>query len=175
MNELFAIMHHTSKREGVDEKFCTASECFLEYKRLLIAHPDIFKSAEARQVTDFISRCFFEHFLLYQYVLVCPQDSVTESIDCTLASPRPPPTLNGKCAKELPSGTLNGVVLDGSKRSIGGILGVGLKRTPAVSIDMQRDLPSTLGGVREEPGLSDIIANEVATAEEQLFQIFERN
>merc|ERR1712048_1363406 len=53
----------------------------------------IFTLPEVRELTDFVSAAFFQHFLLYQSVLVCRQQSITKHVQVSLDHPHAPPDL----------------------------------------------------------------------------------
>merc|ERR1712232_696728 len=48
---------------------------------------------EVRQLTDFVSSTLFQHYSLYQNVLVCLQESVTKHSEVVIDHPLPPPDL----------------------------------------------------------------------------------
>mmetsp|Transcript_49673 Transcript_49673/g.100056 ORF Transcript_49673/g.100056 Transcript_49673/m.100056 type:complete len:110 (+) Transcript_49673:366-695(+) len=102
-------MHDRSETTVRVGEPCSASECFLEFKRLILAHTcaapgvqapgtfGVFTLPEVRLLTDFVSTSLFQHYVLYQCVLGCPQASVTRRMEVSLERPRRPPDLN--CAK----------------------------------------------------------------------------
>ncbi|CAL1172857.1 unnamed protein product, partial [Cladocopium goreaui] len=96
-------------------------ECFQAYKRMLVAHSHaafatassssqdgdpsmatlgVFRSADVRLLTDFVTGALFQQFLLYQCVLICPQDSVTSYTEVELLQPLPPPDLKKAVSKK---------------------------------------------------------------------------
>mmetsp|Transcript_70956 Transcript_70956/g.125463 ORF Transcript_70956/g.125463 Transcript_70956/m.125463 type:complete len:523 (+) Transcript_70956:70-1638(+) len=111
----------TSKRVG--EK-SSLYECFQEFKRLMLAHtyaaatsakpikelreaprPEkatlgVFSLAEVRLLSEFLTGTLFQHFLLYQCVLVHPQDRTVKHIGLRIDQPHPPHDL--MTAKLLP-------------------------------------------------------------------------
>lgn len=102
---IFQAMHGRSQTTSCVGERYSVSECFVEYRRLLLAHssvrqcaPDqvqlqVFSMPEAKQITDFMTQAFFSHFILYQSVLVCPQESTTVYVEAEVAYPRRPPDL----------------------------------------------------------------------------------
>jgi len=122
MQRIFDCMRLRSKTTpNVGEPY-SSSECFLEYKRLLLAHAatsaaalaaaagtavstperlQIFTVPEVKQLTEYVAGVLFEHFLLYQCTLICPQDSETINIEVTMERPRFCPDLQR--AKLLPA------------------------------------------------------------------------
>lgn len=101
MQHIFASMHLRSTTSSFIGEPRSMSECFTEFKRLLMAHAvapkpgapptlAIFTVPEARQLTDFVTGAFFQHFLLYQSVLVSPQESLLKRVEVVLERPRPP-------------------------------------------------------------------------------------
>lgn len=115
MQKIFECMHLRSKTtDCVGEPF-SSSECFLECKKLFLAHaatasgalssvsPDriqIFSIADIKLLTEFVAGTLFQHFFLYQCVLVSPQDSSVTYRSVVLEGPLPPPDL--RKAKMLP-------------------------------------------------------------------------
>jgi len=109
MQTIFVAMFRRSKTSlCVGEPF-SASECFLEYKRLLLDHAatsagtlatvpprrlQIFSTADVKKLTEFVSGTLFQHFFLYQCVIVSPQDMKTSYASVILEQPRGPPQLN---------------------------------------------------------------------------------
>jgi len=105
---LFEAMRSRSKTTIRVGEVLSVSELFLEYKRLLLLHTQaqapsstatpghlsIFTLPEVRQITEFMSGTLFQHFLLYQSVLICPQESVAGHVELTVERPRRPPDLN---------------------------------------------------------------------------------
>jgi len=105
LHATFAAMRRRSKTAALPGEPCSVSECFQEYKRLLLAHTfaaataqgsgslGIFTAPELRQLTNHVSGTLFEHFLLYQSVLVCLPASTSEKTEVVLDRPQPPPDL----------------------------------------------------------------------------------
>lgn len=125
MQRIFDSMKLRSKTTpDVGEPY-SASESFLEYKRLLLAHAatsaasvaaaaappgalitsserlPIFTIPDVKQLTEYVAGVLFEHYLLYQCTLLCPQDSVTGYVEVTMERPRACPDL--KRAKMIQS------------------------------------------------------------------------
>jgi len=108
MQRLFTCMFRQSKTTScVGEPF-SASECFLEYKRLLLDYAataagalssvpskrlQIFSIADVKRLTEYVSGTLFQHFFLYQCVIVNPQDSRITYTSAMLEQPRCPPVL----------------------------------------------------------------------------------
>lgn len=104
MSGIFSLMHQRSKTTvRVGERMST-SECFLEYRRLILAHAggpptaenyalNVFTMPDIQQLTEFVSSTFFEHFILYQNVLVCHQESQVKQVEVFFRYPRCPPDL----------------------------------------------------------------------------------
>lgn len=110
----------TSKRVG---ETSSLYECFQEFKRLMLAHtyaaatsakpvaelkeaprPEkatlgVFNLAEVRLLSEFLTETLFQHFLLYQCVLVHPQDRTLKHVELAVDQPHPPKDL--KTAKLL--------------------------------------------------------------------------
>jgi len=110
----------TSKRVG---ETSSLYECFQEFKRLMLAHtyaaatsakpvaelkeaprPEkatlgVFNLAEVRLLSEFLTGTLFQHFLLYQCVLVLPQDRTVTHVELAVDQPHPPKDL--KTAKLL--------------------------------------------------------------------------
>jgi hypothetical protein len=115
MQWIFTSMFRRSQTSAcVGEPF-SSSECFLEYKRLLLEHAataagalsavpprrlQIFSTSEVKRLTEFVSGTLFQHFFLYQCVLVNPQDAAVRYTSLTLEGPRRIPSLEK--AKLLP-------------------------------------------------------------------------
>jgi len=115
MQWILTSMFRRSKTSAcVGEPF-SSSECFLEYKRLLLDHAataagalssvpprrlQIFSTAEVKRLTEFVSGTLFQQFFLYQCVLVNPQDEHISYASVTLERPRLPPLL--RKAKLMP-------------------------------------------------------------------------
>eukprot|EP00435_Cladocopium_sp_Y103_P013977 s1093_g3.t1 len=105
-------------------------ECFQACKRMLVAHSHaafataksssqdgdpsmatlgVFRSADVRLLTDavmpveslqFLKGALFQQFLLYQKVLICPEDSVTSYAEVELVQPLPPQDLKKAVSKK---------------------------------------------------------------------------
>jgi len=78
----------------------SVSESFLHFKSLMLersvavnAEFGIFTLPEVRQLTTFASDNLFQHFVLYQSVLVCPHERSVKKSYVTLQRPRPPQPL----------------------------------------------------------------------------------
>jgi hypothetical protein len=115
MQFIFTSMFRRSKTSAcVGEPF-SSSECFLEYKRLILDHAataagalstapprrlQIFSTGEVKRLTEYVSGTLFQHFFLYQCVLVNPQDANISYASAKLEAPRCPPVL--RKAKLLP-------------------------------------------------------------------------
>lgn len=106
MHHILATMRWRSETTTCVGEPYSLSECFAEYKRLLVAHTfaaaanghakdrlGVFKLPEVRRLTDFVSSTLFQHYCLYQNVLVCLQESVTRHAEVVLEHPLPPPDL----------------------------------------------------------------------------------
>lgn len=96
-------------------------ECFQACKRMLVAHSHaafataksssqdgdpsmatlgVFRSADVRLLTEFVTGALFQQFLLYQKVLICPEDSVTSYAEVELVQPLPPQDLKKAVSKK---------------------------------------------------------------------------
>jgi hypothetical protein len=115
MQKIFDCMHQRSKTaDCVGESF-TSSECFLECKKLFLAHaataagalasvpPDriqIFTIPDIKHLTEFVAGTLFQHFFLYQCMLVSPNVQTVTYKSVVIERPLPPPDL--RKAKMLP-------------------------------------------------------------------------
>eukprot|EP00933_Yihiella_yeosuensis_P082921 TRINITY_DN9695_c2_g1_i1.p1 TRINITY_DN9695_c2_g1~~TRINITY_DN9695_c2_g1_i1.p1 ORF type:complete len:555 (-),score=145.90 TRINITY_DN9695_c2_g1_i1:66-1697(-) len=108
------------------------SECFMLYKKLLVAHTfaaataakpiselkdaadpsaatlGVFSMPEVRLLTEFVTGSVFQHFILYQCVLVNAEDALVRHVETEIERPKPPPDLKtGKLQPKKPKpGTL---------------------------------------------------------------------
>merc|ERR1712217_942184 len=114
MAVLSATLESMHKMSAFGEGKYSASECFAEYRRLVLAHTfaaaaeapsvniGVFALPDVRELTDFVQRSLFQQFLLYRSVLVCPMESITKRAEVTLDLPRAPPNLmRGKPREEV--------------------------------------------------------------------------
>lgn len=108
MQKIFDSMSLRSKTtDCVGERY-SSSECFLDCKKLFLAHaatsagalssvpPDriqIFTVPDIKRLTEFVAGTLFQHFFLYQCVLISPQDSSVTYRSVVLEGPLPPPDL----------------------------------------------------------------------------------
>mmetsp|Transcript_8058 Transcript_8058/g.17513 ORF Transcript_8058/g.17513 Transcript_8058/m.17513 type:complete len:362 (+) Transcript_8058:35-1120(+) len=97
-----AIMHRMLEmaRSDADDS-CNVSTCYREFEQLMLAHSgsrppqiDIFRNSEARMLTDFASRTFFQHFLLYKYCVASDREIQITRCSVQLDRPLLPPDLN---------------------------------------------------------------------------------
>lgn len=122
LKQLLDMMHRKSETSRRFGETTSIFECFQAYKRMLVAHSHaafatakprssedgdpsmatlgVFRSADVRLLTDFVTGALFQQFLLYQCVLICPQDSVTSYTEVELLQPLPPPDLKKAVSKK---------------------------------------------------------------------------
>lgn len=123
LKQLLDMMHRKSETSRRFGETTSIYECFQAYKRMLVAHSHaafatasfatssqdgdpsmatlgVFRSADVRLLTDFVTGALFQQFLLYQCVLICPQDSVTSYTEVELLQPLPPPDLKKAVSKK---------------------------------------------------------------------------
>mmetsp|Transcript_42158 Transcript_42158/g.98358 ORF Transcript_42158/g.98358 Transcript_42158/m.98358 type:complete len:526 (-) Transcript_42158:65-1642(-) len=129
LEALLELMHENSRSAKRLGETSSVHECFQEFKRLLLAHSfaaattarkmnvaqevpgtsnfalGVFTLAEVRLLTEFVTGALFQQFLLYQCVLVAPQDQVTSYVEVEVPTPSPPPKLAK--AKWKPKGLKN--------------------------------------------------------------------
>lgn len=105
LKQLLDMMHRKSETSRRFGETTSIYECFQAYKRMLVAHSHaafatassssqdgdpsmatlgVFRSADVRLLTNFVTGALFQQFLLYQCVLICPQDSVTSYTEVEL-------------------------------------------------------------------------------------------
>jgi len=171
---VFDVMRSRSKTATRVGEPATLSECFLECKRHLLANTataggtsgdpgsasrlQIFFPSDIRLLTEFLTGNLFEHFVLYQCVLVCPQVSSTEHVEVILERPQHPPDL--RRAKLC-------VAADAAPRANGGVATTsGGGSTTANAPPFQR--PSGLAGGAEGNRPSVGVSVEQASASEPL-------
>eukprot|EP00927_Polykrikos_kofoidii_P013374 TRINITY_DN15827_c0_g2_i1.p1 TRINITY_DN15827_c0_g2~~TRINITY_DN15827_c0_g2_i1.p1 ORF type:complete len:533 (-),score=100.05 TRINITY_DN15827_c0_g2_i1:1482-3080(-) len=100
LREILAAMHRRSATANCIGEPITVSEAFTEFKRLVVAHANtslpvagrfgVFSVADARQLTEFMSTALFQHFVLFQCVLVRPSTSTTQHSEAIIELPAPP-------------------------------------------------------------------------------------
>eukprot|EP00747_Dinoflagellata_sp_TGD_P025750 gnl/TRDRNA2_/TRDRNA2_131458_c0_seq1.p1 gnl/TRDRNA2_/TRDRNA2_131458_c0~~gnl/TRDRNA2_/TRDRNA2_131458_c0_seq1.p1 ORF type:complete len:543 (+),score=121.68 gnl/TRDRNA2_/TRDRNA2_131458_c0_seq1:77-1630(+) len=102
MDQVFSSMHRRSQTSPCIGESYTVTECFQEYKKLITAHSAatpgdyrlcILTPPDVKQISDYVSTAFFQHQILYQSVLVCPQNVVVTYVDACLDRPREPPDI----------------------------------------------------------------------------------
>ncbi|CAE7458347.1 unnamed protein product [Symbiodinium pilosum] len=117
LEQILEMMHVKSKSAKRLGETSSIYECFQEFKRLLLAHSfaattsarklidrnqipadstlalGVFTLSEVRLLTEFLTGALFQQFLLYQCVLVSPQDQVTSMVEVIVPPPTVPPNL----------------------------------------------------------------------------------
>ncbi|CAK9084316.1 unnamed protein product [Durusdinium trenchii] len=121
LKQVLDMMHRKSSKSKRFSETTSIYECFREFKRLMVAHSyaayatakssnkgdasmaklGVFTLADVRLLTDFVSGALFQQFLLYQCVLICPQDQVTSYREVEVPQPLPAPDLNKAVSKKL--------------------------------------------------------------------------
>jgi len=122
VKDLLDMMHRKSETSRRFGETSSIFECFQEFKRMLVAHshaafataqtlPEkgeismarlgVFRTSDLRLLTEFITGALFQQFLLYQCVLICPQDSVTTYTEVELLEPLKPPALKKAVSKKM--------------------------------------------------------------------------
>jgi len=160
MRGVFAAMHlrsTTTKRVGEPS---SASEVFLEFKRLLMVHTfaaaekqepgklGVFTLLDVRLLSSMVSGGLFQHFVLYQCVLVCPQESIVHRAEVSVQAPQPPPDLaRGKLtARRTSKGRAS--QLSSKRSSAAGEVG----EQPAGAQDLEADETEQLPAGSSEAG-----------------------
>ncbi|CAE7336238.1 unnamed protein product, partial [Symbiodinium sp. CCMP2456] len=105
----------------------------------------VFTLSEVRLLTEFLTGALFQQFLLYQCVLVAPQDNVTTMVEVSVPPPALPPNL--QVAKPKPKGAKNPKV---------GIRDSGIRRTDSFprQISRQPEAGDATPSAAAEPGAS---------------------
>jgi len=173
LRSILSLMQTRSKTTTCVGEPASISECFHEYKRLLLAHtfaaataataqkdltqdPDpsiatlgVFTLPEVRLLTEFMTGTLFQHFLLYQCVLVCPQDSLLKLVEVGLERPRAPPDLRtGKLLanRNVVAGDKKKAKKDLSKSSTGSLGAAVAEALPPTEVEPP-DLQETLAAL----------------------------
>lgn len=158
LQEILEMMHLKSKSAKRLGETSSIYECFQEFKRLLLAHSfaatqtarkivdkekvpadatlalGVFTLSEVRLLTEFLTGALFQQFLLYQCVLVAPQDNVTTMVEVSVPPPARPPNL--QVAKPKPKGAKNPKV---------GIRDSGIRRTDSLPRPAKPGQPEEAG------------------------------
>eukprot|EP00439_Symbiodinium_sp_Y106_P071614 s678_g12.t3 len=171
LQEILEMMHLKSKSAKRLGETSSIYECFQEFKRLLLAHSfaatqtarkivdrekvpadatlalGVFTLSEVRLLTEFLTGALFQQFLLYQCVLVAPQDNITSMVEVSVPPPALPPNL--QVAKPKPKGAKNPKV---------GIRDSGIRRTdsfpPPSKLSGQPEAGDATPSAVAEPGAS---------------------
>lgn len=209
MQFVFNSMFRRSKTTACVGESFSSSECYLEYKRLMLDHAataagalssvppkrlQIFSVGEVKLLTEFVAGTLFQHFFLYQCVLVSPQDADVRYTSVTLECPRAPPPLRkaklrhdgGRLAKKKNADSQRGspagdadakstasVVEDGAAE--GGADanategGEGVAEQAADATQMPGSLAAATGASKEDEDL-DFLVSEASKAAEQAIE-----